>query len=247
MYPAPIEPVQRIELSLRHLAIQEFPMIKLATITLTGLLLLAVSATALPTLTANGMEVSAMSGPSEDLTFSFSRGQQTWTMLNETTPWRDLNYLGVYDDIGTGLNQTQVFGGPDPVGHSVTTNFAAGQELGMYLLNDLNNNQVFDGDDSYLFSERSLTQYSWAMDHQWFSMYDVSSFGESDFFFNTTTQDIRLSGRFDYLIFIDDDHTAANWDHNDMVVGVSAVPEPTTMLLFGLGLAGAGIVRRRRK
>ena len=51
------------------------------------------------------------------------------------------------------------------------------------------------------------------------------------------------------LPFIDDDHvTGPNWDHNDMVIGVSTVvPEPGTLILLGLGLTGAGLCYRRKR
>jgi hypothetical protein len=35
-------------------------------------------------------------------------------------------------------------------------------------------------------------------------------------------------------------------DYNDMVVKISAVPEPTSLLLLGLGLLGIGLVSRKK-
>jgi hypothetical protein len=211
--------------------------------------LLGASAQAVPVLYAGGSPVVPEAGPSEDLLFNFHSSSQTWKILSEITPHRDLNRFGVYHHDGANLVQQMVLDGPAGVGATTTTGFNTTTDYGFYLLNDLNNNYVYDGNDSYLFSERSYTGGSYANDHQWFTLYDVSALGEQNYFFNTTTEDLRFSGCFDYLLFIDDDHTAANWDHNDMVIGVQCepVPEPTTMLLFGLGLVGAGTLRRKLK
>ena len=41
---------------------------------------------------------------------------------------------------------------------------------------------------------------------------------------------------------------SADYDYNDVMFGFrkASVPEPTTLLLVGLGLAGAALQRRRR-
>jgi hypothetical protein len=238
-------PSKAIVYSIQEIAMKKTTFYLIAFIVICG----ASGAFAFPTLTVNGTLLNPLAGPSEDLVFSFASSQQQWTLLWEMTPHRDVNYFGIYDDIGTGNSLTQIFSGADSPYHTTTTNFAAGQDLGLYLLNDVSgNNQVFDGNDSYLFSERALTKFSFANGHQWFKMYDVSAFGEASYFFNTTTEDWRGRGRYDYLLFIDDDHTSANWDHNDMIIGISSsvVPEPMTLILLGGGLLGLGLYKRRK-
>ncbi|MCI0530626.1 MAG: hypothetical protein L0Y74_01535, partial [candidate division Zixibacteria bacterium] len=162
----------------------------------------------------------------EDVLLKFSCSTQKWTMFDEYTPWDNVNILGFYTDIGTGDDTTYIFTGPRDYGDMTTTNLT--DSIGLWMLNDINDNGVFDGTDSYLFSERDLTQNSGAQDHQWFLVYDVSAYKDSSatYFFNTFSEDVTISGSFDYLIYSDDDHTAANFDHNDMVVGVLCDNDP---------------------
>jgi len=49
-----------------------------------------------------------------------------------------------------------------------------------------------------------------------------------------------------YLAFDDQPYTSDDDNHDDLVIRVTEVPEPSTLALFGLGLAGFGFAAARR-
>jgi hypothetical protein len=181
-----------------------------------------------PVLRVNGVVIQPIADDNEDVTLTISADSQKWKLLKEYTPWVDVNRAGYYTDIGTGNNTTLVFSGPRDEGYVATTAISSGARIGLWLLNDTNGNAVFDGNDSYLFSERYLTRNSWANEHQWFMVYDVRSYkyAGASYYFDSPTDDFSFSGDYDYLVFADDDHTSANFDQNDMIYGITCNRPP---------------------
>ncbi|HLG93778.1 MAG TPA: HYR domain-containing protein, partial [candidate division Zixibacteria bacterium] len=181
-----------------------------------------------PKFYVNNVQIQPVAGCQQDVLTSFCSPKQNWKLLNEYTPHNNLNRYGFYTDLGVGSSRTLIFPGTEGPGARETTMIASNQQVGLWLLNDLNNNGIFDGSDSFLFSERALTAGSGMNEHQWFMVFDVRAYKGTGatYFFNTSTEDITLTGDYDYLIFIDDDHTNANFDHNDMVVGVTEIASP---------------------
>jgi len=207
-----------------------------------------------PVLYANGSSVSPVSGDQQDAYIRFDYNKMyTFTMLAEYTNWSQVNRFGIAArGVDPRTSGFQVFSGANaPVmnsGQYWTTN-PGGLDISLWLHNDIDGNGIISGNDSYLVSQRSFTEGSAANEHQWFTIYDRRAFGSESYFFDTITEDWSYAGDFDYLIFIDDDHTAANWDHNDMIVGVKSnvIPEPTTLMLLGSGLLGGAVFHRRRR
>jgi hypothetical protein len=181
-----------------------------------------------PKMYVNGNLQTPLAVCQQDVLLNFCSGKQEWTLLKEFTPWENVNRFGYYTDLGVGSNTVLVFPGADASGAKDTTMITNGTQIGLWLLNDTNGNTIFDGTDSYLFSERMLTQGAILGEHQWFMVYDVSAFQGTGatYFFDTHTEDFTTSGDFDYLIYIDDDHTSSNIDHNDMILGVISLDNP---------------------
>jgi len=194
-------------------------------------------------LEVNGVRIDPIVEDSNDVVIELCDGTQTWELLKEYSLWRDINHFGYYTDLGVGDNTFWVFEGPDNEGYEITTNLP-GDSVGLWLLNDINGNYIYDGNDSYLFSERSLTRGSSANEHQWFLVYDVRPYKGigATYDFITSTEDFTTVGDYDYLVYIDDNHTSANWDHNDMILAITCnnapeatCPPDTTVFLCELG------------
>ncbi len=199
---------------------------------------------ATPHLEVNNVTISPMAGSTQDLVLPVCSGQQTWALLKEFTNWKDVNRFGFYTDLGTGSAQTLVFSGSRDEGYSTTTSLSG--TIGLWMHNDTDGNLVFSSGDSYLFSQRSLTIGSGANEHQWFMVYNVSAYKGTGavYEFICDTEDFTTTGDFDYLVFIDDNHTSANFDHNDMILGISCnnqppqistPPQDTTVMICALG------------
>ncbi|NLI14785.1 MAG: hypothetical protein GX409_00710, partial [candidate division Zixibacteria bacterium] len=176
-----------------------------------------------PYLTINGDTIQPLADDTTDVLLNlYSTNSQVWYLLGEYAGFKDKNRFGYYTDIDTGRNQILIFSGPRSAPYSTSTTITQSR-VGIWLLNDTNGNLVFDGDDSWLLSQRRLTAGSAANEHQWFKVYDVSAYkgtGATYVFHTATEGNWTGTGNYDYLIFCDDDHTAADWDHNDMIVGL---------------------------
>jgi len=210
----------------------------LMVILLVGLTLLAVEVVALPTLMINGSAFDRNVGdPSyQSITIDFDASHQTWSLFNENAGWRDYNAFGYYTGLADQSNPSVVFAGLDSSPFQMTTSIDAFTDVGLWLSPN--------GNTPYLYSQTGSS-------FQPFYVYDVSQFRGTGASYNFVNgwQSYGFRGDYDYLIFVDDGGAGPDYDYNDMMIGVTAdaVPEPATMLLFSMGLAGVAFMRRRKK
>jgi hypothetical protein len=216
---------------------------KILLITAAALLLAISQAFALPSLSINGSVVDPLRDADNNVILSFDYNQQDWTLMAEFAGWRAKNNFGFYSDP---TSPTIIFPGSASPVVSATTNISTGTDIGLYMWADLDR----PNGDPILFSHTQYTTGTNDNDYQYFYVYDVRSYrglGYS-YYFDTDHEDFTTSGNYDYLIYVDDSGAGPDYDHNDMILGVSAIPEPGTLILLGIGLAsGAGFLRRRQK
>jgi hypothetical protein len=166
---------------------------------------------------------------SADLNYGFENvaggALYDFTMLGEFTDDWNVNEIGWYE-LGNTQNRHTIFSSSAAVGSTaqvyIPTNF------GFYYLNTSGNGEMFFTQS--LYNALGATNQQFAA----FQRGDYTILGVEDIFSNTRTRTWSRG--------------TADYDYNDVMFGYrrASVPEPGTLLLMGLGLAGAAWGRRRR-
>jgi hypothetical protein len=165
---------------------------------------------------------------SADMNYAFGNqggGTFDFTMLGEFTDDWNVNEIGWYE-VDNPQNRHTIFGSSAAIGSTAQV-FIPGN-FGFYYLNTSGNGEVFYTQS--MFNTLGATNQQFAA----FQNGDHTIVGVEDIFANRITRQWEPN--------------AADYDYNDVMFGFrsASVPEPTTLLLLGMGLAGAAIQRRRR-
>jgi len=215
---------------------------KLIFLTLLIVLLVSVQGFALPpTFAVNGAD--RMDLRINNSIINFSGGTQNWTLIREFAGWHAKNNFGYYTNF-TNPSPSIVFPGSASAVSYATTNIAAGTDVGLYAHADLGRS----GGDPDIYSHTQFTSGTGNNGYQFFYVFDVSGFQGTDasFTINKGSFSYSTKGNYDFLVYVDDSGAGPDYDHNDMILGVSAVPEPGTFILLSMGLAGMGWYRRKK-
>jgi len=175
-----------------------------------------------------GFDAWGHSSGQADLNYGFDGGAGAWydfTMLGEFTDDWNVNEIGWYE-LGNPQNRHTIFGGSAAVGS--TAQVMIGGNFGFYYLNTSGNGEVFYTQS--MFNAQGASKQQFAA----FQQGDYTILGVEDIFSNTLAPTWRPD--------------AADYDYNDVMFGFRAasVPEPGTLLLVGMGLAGVALRRRRK-
>jgi PEP-CTERM motif/Domain of unknown function (DUF4114) len=148
-----------------------------------------------------------------------------FTMLGEFTDDWDVNEIGWYD-MGNPQSRHTIFGASAAVGS--TAQVFIPSNFGFYYLNTSGNGEVFYTQSA--FNAQGANKQQFAA----FQQGDYTILGVEDIFSNVITPSWQRG--------------TADYDYNDVMFGyrASSVPEPATLLLVGMGLAGVAFQRRRK-
>jgi PEP-CTERM motif len=166
---------------------------------------------------------------SADMNYGFGNadgGVFAFTMLGEFTDDWDVNEIGWYD-VGNPQDRHTIFGADAAVGAQSQV-FIPGN-FGFYYLNTSGNGEMFYTQS--MFNTLGATKQQFAT----FQQGDYTIMGVEDIFSNVLSRAWQPG--------------TADYDYNDVMFGfrsVAQVPEPGTLLLVGMGLAGFAVQRRRK-